>query len=75
MTYPTSEEVTKADRMQICAWWRFLPSPGMSAVGTDKFQETLNHEAVIMDQIAFRFTALGGFTPEISKALTSPPPP
>ncbi len=73
MIYPTSEEVKNADRMQICAWWRFLPSPGDSAIGTDKFQETFNSEAVIMDHIAHRFTALGGFTPEISKALDKPP--
>jgi hypothetical protein len=71
MNYPTFEEIITADRKQICAWWRFLPSPGTSAIGVDNFQETLNHEVAIMEQIGIRLNNLGGFTPEISKSLTS----
>ena len=54
---PTMEEVEKADREQICRWWRFLRSP-----------ET-DEEVKAMNRIVERFKELGGFTPEISKRL------
>ena len=54
---PTMKDVEKADREQICRWWRFLPSPR-----TDE-------EVEIMNRIADRFDELGGFTPEISKRI------
>ena len=54
---PTIEEVEKADREQICRWWRFLRSP-----------ET-DEEVKAMNRIVERFKELGGFTPEISKRL------
>lgn len=54
---PTMEEVEKADREQICKWWRFLPSPETDA------------EVKIMNRISERFDELGGFTPEISKRI------
>ena len=71
MNYPTIEEIDAADRFTLCRWWRFLPSPGHGAEGTPEFEEKLRKEAVLMDRIAFRFHAVGGFTPEISKALSS----
>lgn len=67
--YPTLVEVEQADRMQLCAWWRFLPSPGTRAMDTPEFERVLAEEAVVMECIAQRFREVGGFTPEISKAL------
>ena len=69
MPYPTMEEVDAASRTQICRWYRFLPSPGIAAAGTDKFDAALERELPIMKRISDRYKELGGFTPEISKAL------
>ena len=71
MKYPTLEEVNAADRYQICRWWRFLPSPGMSSSkkSSAEFTKALDAEAPIMNQIAKRFKEMGGFTPEISKSI------
>lgn len=57
MEFPTMEEVKKADREQLCRWFRFLPSPLMEG------------EANIMDEIALRHRKKGGFTPEISEEI------
>jgi len=51
------EEVEKADREQICKWWRILPSPK-----TDE-------EVKVMNRISERLDEEGGFTPEISKRI------
>ena len=55
---PSMKEVNEASRYQICAWWRYLPSPETEA------------EAEVLERIVQRFKILGGFTPEISKALS-----
>lgn len=44
--YPTIDEVNAADHVQICRWVRFLPSPGLWAVGLDTFEEELAKEVV-----------------------------
>lgn len=69
--YPTMEEVEKADRYQLCKWWRFLHSPGLKATDRPRAQFLLimEEEGRIMDRIRKRFDEFGGFTPEISKAL------
>lgn len=67
--YPSMEEVESAAQLQLCRWWRFLKSPGQSAIGSDHFTETLNLEGTIMDRIVERVEEGGGFTPEISKQL------
>ena len=71
MNYPTMEEVEKADRIQICRWYRFLPSPGWYTLGLDdpNFETVMMKEKAIMDRIVERSKELGGFTPEISKLL------
>ena len=69
MKFPTLNDVNAADRLQICRWYRFLPSPGTSAIGTDEFETVLKAQGTIMDRIGERLNALGGFTPEISKTL------
>jgi hypothetical protein len=55
--------------MQICKWWRFLKSPGMSAVGKPDAEEVREREAKIMERIQERLKEFGGFTPAISKAI------
>ena len=67
--YPSLEAVNGANREQICTWYRFLPSPGSSAIGQKNFQDVLDAESPIMDRIFERFKELGGFTPEISKSI------
>lgn len=57
MEYPTMKEVEKADRTQLCRWYRFLPSPEREA------------QAVILKQIVRRFKEAGGMTPAISKEI------
>lgn len=55
--YPSLDQVESASRFQVCAWYRFLPNP------------TSKEQIEILDRIIVRFQKLGGFTPEISKAL------
>lgn len=55
--YPTLDEVRKADREQICRWYRFLPS------------DSKGNDPAIMARIVKRFNDFGGFTPEISKRV------
>lgn len=57
MKIPTMEEIEKADRIQICKWYRFVGSPE-----TDKEVKSLN-------RIVERFDELGGMTPAISKEI------
>jgi len=68
---PTLEEVEAADREQICRWYRFLPSPGMSAIEctVKVYEEVLERESKIMARIVERFGKLGGMTPAISKKI------
>jgi hypothetical protein len=73
MIYPTMKEVEKADREQLARWHRFLPSPGAfesEHTGcTGYFKDILSKESRILNRIETRFSALGGFTPEISKKI------
>lgn len=55
--YPTLEEVENADRLQICRWYRFLPSA------------TTPEESEVIVRVCERFRQLGGMTPQISKQL------
>jgi hypothetical protein len=69
MQYPTMEQVESADREQLCRWSRFLPSPGMYAVGRKDFEQILESQVKTMDRIVARLKEAGGFTPEISKKI------
>lgn len=55
--YPTPEEINKADRNEICRWYRFLRMPKNP------------YEEFLLVRICERFRELGGFTPEISKQM------
>lgn len=71
MKYPTLEEVNTATHSQICEWWRFLESPGMSAIDMPReiFEIIGEQELAIMTRIGERLKEFGGFTPEISKDI------
>jgi len=57
MNYPSIDEIEAADHEQICRWWRFLPSPSsVQDLDAARF-------------IGERFSAFGGFTPELSKKI------
>lgn len=66
---PTLDEINAASHYQICSWYRFLPSPGSSAINKSNFREVLDAEAFLMNRIVERLKEFGGFTPEISKSL------
>lgn len=73
MQYPTRAEVLAADRVQLGRWLRHLGSPGMSAISADAdaatVEEVRQREAPVLDLVAERFKALGGWEPWISKAV------
>jgi len=58
MKYPSIKEIKICeDRIQICKWYRYLPSPS-----TQLEQSILHH-------IVRKFEIMGGFNPEISKII------
>lgn len=67
--YPTMQQVRTADREQLGRWYRFLPSPGTSAIERDDFHQVRKAEKQVMTKIVARFKELGGMTPELSKAI------
>ena len=69
--YPSLDSVATASREQLGYWRRFLPSPGMSAVGRNQkeFDAVLKAEAPVMDAICKRFEELGGMNVQISKLI------
>ncbi len=69
LNYPTLEEVEYAGRLQLARWYRFLPSPGSSAVGSEAFELVCQREQKIMAQIILRLHNGGGMTPSLSKLV------
>lgn len=71
MKYPTRDEVLKASHVQLARWYRFLPSPGMSAVGEKRgrFEEVMSQESEIQGLIKDQLDFHGGMTPAVSKAI------
>ena len=67
--YPSSIQVEAADKMQLGRWLRHLPSPANHALDRDDFQDVLDAEIKILQRIQDRFKALGGWTPDLSKAI------
>ena len=64
------QEVQNASHEQLARWYRFLDSPGMSAINTPaKFDDTLKREKKILDYIIERFNEMGGMNPKISKKI------
>ena len=69
MRYPTHEQITTASAEQLVRWWRFLPSPGMAAIGQPDFEAVLENESMLVTLVGERLTALGGITPALSKKV------
>ena len=56
-TFPTIDEVDRADREQLATWYWFLP------------RSKLPSEQQIIDRIADRFLNMGGMTPGLYKKI------
>lgn len=69
MRYPTLEEVEEASHRQLGEWCRFLPSPGMGAIGAAGFSDAIDKDASIMRRILERFGEAGGWNPQLSKDI------
>jgi hypothetical protein len=69
LKYPNTQQVEHANLHQLVYWWRYLPGPGLEAVGQDNFNKLLEVEAKIMERIGERIKELGGITPSVSKAV------
>jgi len=69
VNYPIIGQVEAADRVQLARWYRFLPSPGSSAVGKPEFHDVATAEAAILNRIIARFAEMGRWTPELSKQV------
>lgn len=57
MKWPTMDEVNSADRLQICSWYRHLPTANNDS------------EMEIINRIFDCWVEMGGMTPEISKQI------
>ncbi len=61
LTFPTMDDVQRAhdtaDRKLLCKWYRYLPA------------STNEKHALIMLAIVGEYNAMGGMTPQISKAI------
>lgn len=68
-SYPSSEMVQNADRVQLGRWLRFLPSPGIDHIGQPNFTSKFDEEILTLDSIQDRFVEMGGWTPAVSKAV------
>lgn len=68
-SYPTMQQVEHASLYQLTHWNRYLPGPGIWAIGEDSFEKVLDEEAEILNRIIERIKKLGGITPEVSKAV------
>lgn len=71
-SYPSAQQVERANLHQLVSWWRYLQSPGTWAIDQDDravFQKAMEEEAAIMERIGERIKELGGITPSVSKAV------
>jgi hypothetical protein len=74
MLYPTIQEVQEADHFLLGTWLRKLPSPGMNAVNAgmvnnEDYGAIRAAESAILNLISNRFNELGGWNPQLSKAI------
>lgn len=69
--YPNLEDVERATLLELCRWYRFLPSPGARAIGRteEEFYAALAADKPVQDRIIQRMQEMGGMTPAISKAI------
>lgn len=57
MEYPDMKDVDRADHLQICKWWRGLPTPKDSA------------QRAVLNFVVTKFSQGGGLTSEIIDQL------
>jgi hypothetical protein len=69
MKYPNTEQIEKADIIQLVIWYRFLKSPGFSAIGQDNFIDVQKEEMESMSFIMNRIKEAGGITSKISREV------
>ncbi len=72
LPYPsTMGEIENADRLQLGRWVRFLPSPGLGAIGKNQkeFKISADEEKDKLTHIMERFEYLGGWDSTLSKAI------
>jgi hypothetical protein len=70
--YPsTMGEVENANRHQLGRWYRFLPSPGLSAIGKgmEEYKIIADEEKAKLTLIIERFEFLGGWDNKLSKEI------
>ena len=72
LPYPSSMgEIENADRLQLGRWMRFLPSPGLAAIGKNmkEFKMIADEEKDMLTHITERFEFLGGWDSRLSKEI------
>jgi hypothetical protein len=72
LPYPsTMGEIEKADRLQLGRWYRFLPSPGLGAIGKnmEEYKIIADEEKDKLTHIIERFEFLGGWDSMLSKEI------
>ena len=72
LPYPSPAEVERADRLQLGRWYRFLSSPGLSAIGIVEHEQYVvlaDLEKVILNRIIERFISMGGWDYTLSKEI------
>ncbi|MBW2645188.1 MAG: hypothetical protein JRE23_03230 [Deltaproteobacteria bacterium] len=72
LPYPsTMGEIESADRLQLGRWVRFLPSPGLGAIGKNQkeFKIIADEEKDKLTHIMERFEFLGGWDSPLSKYI------
>jgi uncharacterized membrane protein (DUF2068 family) len=69
--YPTLADVESASLFQIGSWYRFLGSPGASAIycSREVFELVRKTESTILRRIEQRLREGGGMTPQLSKQI------
>jgi hypothetical protein len=72
LPYPsTMGEIENADRHQLARWYRFLPSPGLGAIGKnmEEYKMIADEEKDKLAHIIERFEFLGGWDSRLSKEI------
>jgi len=72
LPYPsTMGEIKRATRLQLGRWVRFLPSPGLGAIGKGLKEYTLvaDKEKAILNHVLDRFREMGGMDSNLSKEI------
>ena len=74
ISYPSAEEVDKADLIMLAFWYHHLPLPSPSTYAKNirnskTYDKTVSHEVLLVERIRKRLEKLGGTSLEISKVI------